>query len=133
MLYIVAFVAGFILSLVNGVLWNLVLFKDKYNAATLGVLRDTPIFPIGFLAITLNLIAILCVFGWIYPVGVFDPIKGILFVGLLWVPNLVNSIATTAKFRIVEIPRFIALEAGFALMNAIVIGFALSVVFSRMV
>lgn len=131
MVYIVAFAAMYATSLILGVIWNLVLFKAQYRAAVGQTLRDAPIFPIGLTAIALNCAAIITVFSWLYPAGTFAPLWGIVLLGLLWAPNLVNSLAAAAKLKVASPAPYIGLEAGFSALSAVILGLILSGIFAR--
>ena len=129
MVYVVSYAALYVFSVLLGVLWNLVLFKDRYEAAVGDVLRDAPIFPIGLTAVAMNCATILTVFAWLYPGG-FRPVLAVGLVALLWTPNLVGSFAGAAKLRIAHPATYLGLEIGFSALNVVVLGTVLALVFA---
>ncbi len=132
MLYVLAYIAMYVGSVLVGVLWNLVLFKSQYAHAVGEVLREAPIFPVGLTAVALNCAVILTVFSMLYPKGSFSPALGIGLFCLLWAPNLVGSFATAAKMKVAHVLPYMVFETGFALTNAVVLGLVSSLIFARM-
>ena len=131
MRFLLAFAALYIGSFVVAIVWNIVLFKSRYEAVLGDMLRPEPIFSIGLVAVFLNCAAIVLALRLNYPVGRFAPLNGVGIVALMWMPHYVNTLATTAKLVVPNMARYIALETAFAVVNVVVLGLVVSFVLGR--
>ncbi len=127
----IALIVFFVLSLVMGVLWNLVLFKGNYASVAGDILIENPIFPLGFAAIAVNAVVHLTIFAWVYPQGEPSWARAVLILGTVWGAHFVNTIATAAKYQISDRASFLVLEFGFASLNVLVLATAVWFILGR--
>ena len=112
-----------------GVVWVLLLFKQRYAKAAGGFALENPIFPIGFLGITLFAIAVIAAFSFAYPLLGQDYPAAFIILLVMWMPHYVNNLGTAAKYDIADRKQWLALELGFNLLNVAVLAAAMHFVY----
>ena len=127
--YLASFVAYFVVSFALGIFWVLLLFKQRYQAASGGFALENPIFPIGFAGITLFAVAVITTFSFAFPL--LGPGYGAAFtiVLIMWMPHYVNNLGTAAKYKIEDRREWLLLELGFNLLNVAVLAAAMRLVY----
>lgn len=100
-----------------GYVWHLVAFRDRYQR--LAIYRDDVIIPLGLGSMLVQAF----LFAWIYP-RVFDTARdawltsalafGAVFGTLAW---SFTTLPVAAKNRMASVPRFIALETAFTVVQ----------------
>ncbi|KCV83608.1 hypothetical protein ATO10_02570 [Actibacterium atlanticum] len=121
MAMVLTFVAFFALSLLLGVLWLIVLFKDRYAKTVGPSFSESPYFPLGLTAIAINAAVHISVFSWVYPLGDANWGRAVVIVGTVWGAHFVSTLGTAAKFEIADRAQFVMLELAFSVLNVVVL------------
>ncbi len=109
--------------------WHLVIFKDIYQ--WLGIYREDPIIPLGFLVILIQGLLLSYAFPIFYRDGssLNQGLKFGLFMGLfLWSSQVV---ATAAKHHVASLSTWLAIETAYFAIQFALVGLAIGFVYSR--
>lgn len=127
--------AGIVYVIVNfaiAAVWNIVLFKAKYDAMTAGFQRDEPIFSLGIAAMAINMALTLWLFKTFYPAGRIDLKRALGLTALVSIPNAsYAALVVPAKYQVTDLTSFVLMELAFAAILILALGGALAMVFSR--
>ena len=126
-----AFLSLFVASFILGATWYLGPLKPVYAELSGAFLSDNPVFPIGLAAITLNCIAMIVAFNIVYPLGDASLMRAIAIMSVVWAPHFVAIMATVAKYEIPQKIAFLSYELPFNLLNVVVMGTILHVLYNR--
>jgi len=128
-------IAGVVYVVVNfaiAAVWNIVLFKAKYDTLTAGFQREAPIFALGIVAMLINLAVTLWLFKSLYPVGEMNLPRALWLTAIVMLPNIsYAALVMPAKYNVTDVTSFVALELAFGAILIVALGVALAVVFSR--
>ena len=109
--------------------WHLVIFKDTYQ--WLGMYREDPSVPLGFLVILLQGLLLSYAFPLFYRNGssLKQGLKFGLFMGaFLWSSQVV---AAAAKHEVASVSTWLAIESTYFLVQFTLVGLALGLVYAR--
>ena len=127
MTYWLAVLAYLLPTFPLGYFWHLKTFRAQYDS--LGLYRDSVVIPMGLAAMILQGL----IFAWAYP-RLFDRAdwlaSGLGFAaifGILGWSFMVLPVA--AKYRMASVRRFIALETGFTVLQYLVCGLLIALVY----
>jgi len=127
---VLATLSYFVLTMLWAYPWHVIWFHDLYTE--LGAFtRSAPIMPLGIAAITIQGIVIAYLYPFYYRGGspVIQGIKFSLIIGLM--VYTVMGFATAAKIQIEPISTFLAYHTVFQLIQFIVTGAALGLIYGR--
>lgn len=129
---ILATVSYIVLTMMIAFPWHMIWFHDTY-AAMGAFTREQPIVPFGMLSMLIQGLVIAYLYPFYYRQNNSHPIltgiKFSLLIGLIVYSVMV--FATAAKFQIEPITKFIAYGSVFQLIQFIVTGTALGMIFGR--
>jgi hypothetical protein len=109
---VLAFVLYVALTFAWAVVWNLLLFKDAYHAATAAFVRDPPIFALGLAAIAIQAAALIYLFERYYRrEGVWEAILLTFAAGVFTLTF--GALVIPAKFLVQGVATYALLELGY--------------------
>jgi len=128
-------IAGVVYVIVNfaiAAVWNIVIFKAKYDAMTAGFQREAPIFSLGIAAMLINMALTLWLFKTFYPGGQIDLTRALGLTALVMLPNIsYAALVMPAKYNVTDVTSFVLMELAFGAILIVALGAALAMVFSR--
>ena len=131
MLAVVGFLVYFAVVLAMAVAWNIGLFRHRYTILAGAFLREPPLFASGMTAIAIQAIAMVIAFGLLYPAGQLDPIQGLKIAFLVNVGSVTyGALVVPGKFAITDVGGWVLIELAYGLLVTILVGAALTAVWS---
>ncbi len=128
--FLLAVLSYFVLTMLWAYPWHILWFHDLYQELG-AITRETPIIPLGMVAIVIQGIVIAYLYPYYYRGGhpVVQGIKFSLILGLL--VYTVMGFATAAKFRIEPVSTFLIYHTIFQFIQFVLTGTALGLIYGR--
>ncbi len=112
--------------------WNMFLFKEKYDTMTAGFQRKDPIMVLGVVAMLVNMALTLWLFSAFYPAGQINIVRALGLVALVMLPNIsYAALVIPAKYTVTDVTSFVLMELVFGAILIVVLGSALAITFAR--
>ena len=128
-------VAGVVYVVVNfaiAAIWNMFLFKEKYDTMTAGFQRKDPIMVLGVVAMLVNMALTLWLFSAFYPASQINIVRALGLVALVMLPNIsYAALVVPAKYTVTDVTSFVLMELVFGAILIVVLGSALAITFAR--
>jgi hypothetical protein len=128
---LIGVVAYVLLTIVLGVVWNLFLFQDTYNAISGPGRRTSPIMPLGISSMLLEGVALSLLFSRFFqgPIPVRDGVVLALLIGAFSMGYA--AFVVPAKFAVTQVWKYAALELAFGVLHFGAVGALFSFIFRR--
>ncbi|MEZ5826599.1 MAG: hypothetical protein R3C97_18280 [Geminicoccaceae bacterium] len=111
--------------------WNILLFRGRYEELAGSMLREPPFFASGMTAIFFQAVAMTAAFALFYPAGRFQPGRAILIAAIVNAGSVTyGAFVVPGKFNILDVVGWIPLELAHGVIATCSIGIVLALVWS---
>lgn len=129
MLYTASIIAYFLVVFAAAIVWNIGLFRNKYEELAGDFLREPPLFISGISAILIQGVAMTAGFALLYPTGQLDFGRGLMIALLVNIGSIVyGAFVVPGKFTISKVSTWVTLELAYGVIVTGLIGATMTLV-----
>ncbi len=130
--YLISVVAYSATVFAWALVWNLLLFHDRYQALAGEFLRQPPLFISGITAILVEAAVVSVAFALFYPKGQLRPLQALLIAALVKAGSVTfGAFVIPGKFNIGNVAEWIVLELSYGVIATCLIALSMGLVWSR--